>query len=45
MSRAIWLGVAAKNVMTSVPIYLALETGFTLLQLVVGPLIALAHRS
>jgi hypothetical protein len=29
-----------------VPIYLALETGFTLLQfVVVGPLIALAHRS
>ena len=40
------LAVAAKNVMTSVPIYLALETGFTLLQFViVGPLIALAHRS
>jgi hypothetical protein len=40
------LAVAAKNVMTSVPIYLALETGFTLLQfVVVGPLIALAHRS
>ena len=40
------LAVADKNVMTSVPIYLALETGFTLLQFViVGPLIALAHRS
>lgn len=40
------LAVAAKNVMTSVPIYLVLETGFTLLQFViVGPLIALAHRS
>jgi hypothetical protein len=40
------LAVAAKNVMTSVPIYLALETGFTVLQFViVGPLIALAHRS
>ncbi len=39
------LAVAAKNVMTSVPIYLTLETGFTLLQfIVVGPLIALAHR-
>ncbi|MGE0853185.1 MAG: hypothetical protein AB7O44_26855 [Hyphomicrobiaceae bacterium] len=40
------LAVAAKNVMTSVPTYLALETGFTLLQfVVVGPLIALAHHS
>jgi hypothetical protein len=40
------LAVAAKNVMTSVPTYLALETGFTLLQFaVVGPLIALAHRT
>lgn len=39
------LAVAAKNVMTSVPTYLALETGFTVLQFViVGPLIALAHR-
>lgn len=39
------LAVAAKNVMTSVPTYLALETGFTLLQFViVGPLVALAHR-
>jgi hypothetical protein len=32
--------------MTSMPIYLALETGFTLLRFViVGPLITLAHRS
>jgi hypothetical protein len=39
------LAVAAKNVMTSVPTYMALETGFTLLQFViVGPLIALAYR-
>jgi len=39
------LAVAAKNVMTSVPTYLALETGFTVIQFaVVGPLIALAHR-
>jgi hypothetical protein len=39
------LAVAAKNVMTSVPTYLLLETGFTLLQFaIVGPLIALAHR-
>jgi hypothetical protein len=39
------LAVAAKNIMTSVPSYLQLETGFTLLQfLIVGPLIALAHR-
>lgn len=39
------LAVAAKNVMTSVPDYLLLETGFTVLQFViVGPLIALAHR-
>jgi len=39
------LAVAAKNVMTSVPTYMALETGFTLVQfLVVGPLIALAYR-
>lgn len=39
------LAVAAKNVMTSVPTYLMLETGFTLVQFViVGPLIALAHR-
>lgn len=39
------LAVAAKNVMTSVPAYVMLETGFTLLQfIVVGPLIALAHR-
>jgi hypothetical protein len=39
------LAVAAKHVMTSVQTYLALETGFTLLQFaVVGPLIALAFR-
>lgn len=39
------LAVAAKNIMTSVPTYLLLETGFTVLQfLIVGPLIALAHR-
>lgn len=39
------LAVAAKNVMTSVPTYLMLETGFTLVQfVVVGPLIALAYR-
>jgi hypothetical protein len=40
------LAVAAKNIMTSVPAYVELETGFTLLQfLIVGPLIALAHRN
>ena len=39
------LAVAAKNVMTSVPTYLWLETAFTLIQFaIVGPLIALAHR-
>jgi hypothetical protein len=39
------LAVAAKNIMGSVPTYIALESGFTLLQfLVVGPLIALAYR-
>ena len=39
------LAVAAKNVMTSVPTYLMLETAFTAVQfIVVGPLIALAHR-
>ena len=39
------IAVAAKHVMTSVPLYLALETGFTAVQyLIVGPLIALAHR-
>jgi hypothetical protein len=39
------LAVAAKNIMSSVPIYLVLETGFTVLQfVVVGPLIALAYR-
>src|SRR3984957_6505114 len=36
------LAVAAKNVMGSIPTYIELETGFTLLQFaVVGPLIAL----
>jgi hypothetical protein len=40
------LAAAAKNVMSSVPIYLLLETGFTLLQFaIVGPLTALAHRN
>src|SRR5262245_59133094 len=40
------LAVAAKNVMTSVPTYMVLETGFTLVQFaVVGPLIALAYRN
>jgi hypothetical protein len=39
------LAVAAKNVMISVPTYMVLETGFTLVQFaVVGPLIALAYR-
>lgn len=39
------LAVAAKHVMTSVPSYLMLESGFTVLQFViVGPLIALAYR-
>jgi hypothetical protein len=40
------VAVAAKNVMTSVPTYLVLETGFTLVQFaIVGPLIALAYRN
>jgi hypothetical protein len=40
------LAVAAKNIMGSVPVYMALETGFTVLQfLIVGPLIALAYRN
>jgi hypothetical protein len=40
------LAVAAKNIMSSVPLYLLLETGFTMLQfLIVGPLIALAYRN
>jgi hypothetical protein len=39
------LAVAAKNIMISVPAFVQLETGFTLLQfLIVGPLIALAYR-
>ena len=37
------LAVAAKNVMTSVPDYLAIETAFTAVQwIIVGPLTALA---
>jgi len=37
--------VAAKHVMTSVPLFLELETGFTVLHYaIVGPLIAFAHR-
>jgi hypothetical protein len=40
------LAVAAKNILASVPLYVELETGFTLLQFaIVGPLIALAHRN
>jgi len=40
------LAVAAKNIMTSVPTYMVLETGFTLVQFaIVGPLIALAYRN
>jgi hypothetical protein len=40
------LAVAAKSPMTSIPTYIQLETGFTLLQfLFVGPLIALAYRN
>ena len=39
------IAVAAKNIMTSVPDYLLLESAFTILQFVVaGPLIALAYR-
>ena len=39
------LAVAAKNIMSSVPLYLVMETGFTLVQFcIVGPLIALAYR-
>ena len=39
------LAVAAKHVMTSVPLYVVLETGFTIAQyIVVGPLLALAWR-
>lgn len=39
------LVVAAHHPMTSIPTYMALETGFTMLQfLIVGPLIALAYR-
>lgn len=40
------LAVAAKSPMTSISGYVLLETAFTVLQfLVVGPLIALAHRN
>jgi len=40
------LAVAAKNVMTSVPDYLLIESAFTVLQwAIVGPLMALAHAS
>ena len=40
------LAVAAKNIMAFVPLYIELETVFTLLQFaIVGPLIALAHRN
>jgi hypothetical protein len=39
------LAVAAKHPMTSVPVYFAMETGFTLLQFaLVAPLMAMAHR-
>jgi len=39
------LAVAAKNIMGSVPTYMGMETGFTVLQFViVGPLIAAAYR-
>jgi hypothetical protein len=39
------LAAAAKDVMTSVPHYLLIETGYTLVQwLMVGPLTALAFR-
>lgn len=39
------LVVAAKHAMTSVPLFVALESGFTLIQyIIVGPLIAWAHR-
>jgi hypothetical protein len=39
------VAVAAKYQMTSVPLFMALETGFTALHYaIVGPLIALAHR-
>ena len=40
------LAVAAKNVMTSVPNYLVIETGFTVVQwLMVGPLTALVSTA
>jgi hypothetical protein len=38
------IAVAAKNVMTSVPAYLLIETAFTVVQwVIVGPLMAFAH--
>lgn len=40
------IAVAAKHAMTSVPVYLALETSFTAVQFAVaGPLIALSYRT
>lgn len=40
------LAVAAKHPMTSIPDFVVLESGFTVLQFVIaGPLIALAHRN
>jgi ABC-type sugar transport system permease subunit len=40
------IAVAAKNVMTSVPDYLVIETAFTIVQwLIVGPLTALAFET
>jgi hypothetical protein len=40
------LAVAAKHPMSSISDYVVLETSFTVVQfLIVGPLIALAHRS
>ena len=40
------VAVSAKHVMSSVPVFLTLETGFVAVQyLVVGPLIAWAYRS
>jgi len=38
--------LVTSNIISSVSLYLLLETGFTLLQFaIVGPLIALAHRN
>lgn len=40
------LAIAAKHPMTSISDFFVLETGFTIVQfLIVGPLIALAHRT